>query len=267
MSDSKVTEFNRQAWDRIAAAEEKWFRAATTAEIERARQGDWQLKLTPTRNVPRQWFGELAQRQVLCLAGGGGQQAPLLAAAGAQVTVADNSQRQLDRDRRVAKEHDLEIEIVLADMRDLKSIRDQTFDLIVNPTSVCYLQHVQPAWRECARVLKPGGSLLAGMMSPNNFLFDPLERERGRLIVTNKIPYSDLDLPAEVQERVLGPNRPVEFGHSLEDLIGGQVAAGLMISGFYTDRWGDPDPVSDLIDVFVATRSTKIDGILLEKNG
>ena len=65
--------------------------------IEEARQGRWEIVLTPTKPVPRDWL-EVEGRHVLCLASGGGQQAPILAAAGATVTVLDNSPKQLERD-------------------------------------------------------------------------------------------------------------------------------------------------------------------------
>lgn len=250
-------EFNRQAWDRIAAAADKWFRAVTDADLDRARAGDFSIKLTPTRNVPTDWWGELSGRQVLCLAAGGGQQAPLLAAAGAQVTVVDSSAAQLARDQSIAERHRLPLRTVRADIQELEGLADQSFDLIVNPTSICYLADPEPVWREAARVLRPGGEMLAGMILPHHFLFDPLARDRGELRLQYAIPYCDLDLPPDVQARVLSDVRPVEFGHSLEQLIGGQLRQGLFLTGFYTDRWGDRDPLSDRIDVFAATRSVK----------
>lgn len=250
-------EFNRRAWDRIAAGADKWFRGATGEEIQRAREGDFQIKLTPTRNVPTDWLGDVRDRQVLCLAAGGGQQAPLLAAAGARVTVVDVSPAQLERDREIARRESLELRTLPADMRDLPMLADSSFDLIINPTSVCYIADPERAWQEAARLLRPGGSLLAGMILPHHFLFDPIARDRGQLDLVYQIPYCDLDLPEAVRERVLSDERPIEFGHSLETLISGQLRAGLCLTGFYTDRWGDSDPLSDRIDVFAATRVSK----------
>lgn len=253
------SESNRRAWDKIAAAENKWFRAVSTDEIDRARTGDWNLKLTPTRNIPKNWFGDIAGSKILCLAAGGGQQAPLLAAAGAQVTVVDNSPGQLARDRQIATKHDLNIETLVADMRDINPLPSNEFDLIVNPTSVCYIDDVQPVWEECHRLLAPGGSLIAGMINPAHYLFEPLKRDRNQLEVAHPIPYSDLDLSSEVQSRILSPERPIEFGHSLSALIGGQLKAGLVVIKLLTDRWGDSDALSDLVDLFIATKSTKLE--------
>ncbi|KAG1318310.1 hypothetical protein G6F63_015276 [Rhizopus arrhizus] len=60
------------------------------------------VRLTP-RALPLDWLGDVRGRRILCLASGGGQQAPVLAAAGADVTVFDLSDGQLEQDRRHAR--------------------------------------------------------------------------------------------------------------------------------------------------------------------
>ena len=244
-------ENNRDAWDRIAAENERWFKSLTPEEINSARAGRWKLKLTPTRDVPVAWYGgDIRDRNVLCLAAGGGQQAPLLAAAGAKVTVLDFSHEQLERDLHAARKFGLNIQTIQADMADLSEFTSDPFDLIINPTSVCYIPEVEPVWQHSFRLLKNGGRFLSGFMLPHNFIFDPLSRDRGTLNVAYSIPYSDLDLPDEVQERLLSPIRPVEFGHSLTHLIGGPLRVGFQLLDFFTDRWGDRDALSDCLDVF-----------------
>ncbi len=150
-----ATTFNRRAWDNIAEGADRWFTAVTSQQIDDARQDQWRIKVTPTLDVPRVWFGNVSGKQVLCLACGGGQQAPLLAAAGARVTVVDNSDRQLERDRKIAFDHQLNIQCVNADMRSLSEFRNASFDLILNPTSVCYVDQVGCIWSECFRCLAP----------------------------------------------------------------------------------------------------------------
>jgi len=91
-----VTRYNRKAWDAVA----ELYHAMTPQQIEDARQGKWRIRITPTKAVPRQWIEPTAGKRVLCLAAGGGQQAPILAALGAKVTV---SKRPRHRCRRGAR--------------------------------------------------------------------------------------------------------------------------------------------------------------------
>jgi len=81
--------------------------------------------------------------------------------------------------------------------------------------------------------------------------------DKGKLKARHQIPYSDLQLSEKKRARLIGPERPLEFGHSLVDLIGGQLEAGFQMIGFYEDRWGDDDKLSELIDVFIATLAQK----------
>ena len=146
---------------------------------------------------------------MLCLASGGGQQGPVLAAAGATVTVLDNSPRQLAQDRLVADRDGLELTTVLGDMRDLSAFADASFDLVFNPVSNVFCPDLAPVWRECYRVLRPGGELLAGFMNPDVFIFDADASEnRDELVVRHALPYSDLThlTPAGARAAV-GPGR------------------------------------------------------------
>ena len=95
--------YNRQAWDRLVENRSRWTVPVTTDEVQRARKGDWQIVLTPTKPVPKSWFSDLDGASTLCRASGGGQQGPMLAAAGATVTVLDASPQQLETDRMVAE--------------------------------------------------------------------------------------------------------------------------------------------------------------------
>ncbi len=103
---------------------------------------------------------------ILCLASGGGQQAPILAAAGANVTVFDNSPAQLRQDALVAQREGLPLRTVQGDMRDLSAFGDDSFDLIFHPVSNIFVPEVRPVWRECYRVVRPGGVLLMGTLNP-----------------------------------------------------------------------------------------------------
>jgi SAM-dependent methyltransferase len=255
-----VRAHNRAAWDRDVERRNRWTVPVEPEAIERARAGEICIVLTPTKHVPRQWFPELHRARVLCLASGGGQQGPLLAAAGAKVAVLDNSPRQLAQDRLVAERENLSLETILGDMADLSVFADSLFDLIVHPVSNCFAPAVRPVWRECFRVLRAGGVLLAGFTNPVRYLFDNERTNRDRLEVRHAIPYSDLiDLDPADRQALVDGMESLEFGHTLEDQIGGQLEAGFVLTGFYEDYFGSDadDPLSRYLATFIATRAVK----------
>jgi SAM-dependent methyltransferase len=252
--------YNREAWTKEVAEGNIWTLPVGPEVVAAARRGDWSLLLTPMKPVPSDWFGPVAGKRVLCLASGGGQQGPILAAAGARVTVFDNCPAQLDRDREVAAREGLDIQIEQGDMRDLGRFADSSFDLIFHPVSNVFVDDVKPVWKECFRVLAPGGVLLAGFVNPLLYIFD-LEAydESGAVEVRYKIPYSDLDqLPKEVLAKRLAAKDALEWGHSLSDLLGGQIDAGFSIEGFYEDNSGRGDILDPYIDCFIATKARHV---------
>ena len=256
-ADRDAVQYNRQAWDRLALEGDRFYRAVTSNEIEEARRGKYTIRLTPTRPVPGCWLADIQDRKILCLAGGGARQGPLLAAAGAKVTVFDLSEKQLERDRKIAENEDLDVATMVGDMRDLACFGDRSFDLIVSPCATCFCPDVQSIWNECHRVLRNGGRFMIGFFNPIHFVFDQRAMLQNRFVVRHSIPYSDLQLSAGERRELIGPDRPLEFGHSLEMLIGGQLRAGFQLVDFFEDGWGGSDPLSQKIATFCATLAEK----------
>lgn len=233
-----VRKYNREAWDKQVEQGNPWTIPVDHDQVMQAKDGNWKIVLTPTKPVPKNWFPDFINKPVLCLAGGGGQQAPILASAGGIITTLDNSPLQLEKDRQVAQKEGLEIKTIEGDMRDLSIFPDNHFVLIVHPVSNVFVPEIRPVWMEAFRVLKPGGVLLSGFTNPINYIFDwqKIDLEK-KLEVKYHLPYSDLeDMPADQLKEHMNAGDPLEYSHSFEDQIGGQIDAGFIISGFYEDR-------------------------------
>ncbi len=253
-----ILKHNSNAWDSEVAKGNEWTQPVTSEEIEKARKGDWKIILTPTKPVPKNWYPDLKNAKVLCLASGGGQQAPILAAAGADVTVFDNSLKQLQQDIFVAERDNLKIATVQGDMRDLSCFEDESFDFIVHPCSNHCVDNVIKVWKEAYRVLKKGGTMISGVTNPILYLIDMELEEKGILQIVRSLPYSDLEqLEKDKLQKLIDNNEPVEFGHTLEQLIGGQIEAGFVITGFYEDNWGGKYPMDKHSSSFIATKALK----------
>ena len=255
-----IWEHNSRAWDKLAKDNIEWSIPVSSEEIEKARIGEWEIILTPIKSVPREWFGDVSGKDILCLASGGGQQAPILAAAGANVVSFDASAEQLAKDRFVAERDNLEIGIEKGDAADLSRFADSSFDLIFHPCSNCFMEKLQPIWNECFRVLRSGGVLLSGFNQPFIYMYDyQAEEERGVLELKHKIPYSDIEsLSDEQKQKFEDKNEPFEYSHTLDEQIGGQIEAGFLIGGFYEDWWKDESRLlNKYAPTFIATKAAK----------
>lgn len=253
-----IRSHNREAWNReVNDRQNRWTQPVSAEIIAKARQGEFSILLTENIPVPQRWFPPLKDADVLCLASGGGQQGPVLAAAGARVTVFDNSPAQLKQDQLVAEREALSIRTVEGDAADLSVFADESFDLVFNPCSTVFMPDVRAVWKECYRVLRHGGILMTGSMNPVQYIFDLYKADEGILEVTHSIPYSDLtSIPKEYLDELVEKGLPVEFGHSLTDLLGGQCDAGFVITDLYEDYMLD-SILHNYHPNYLATRALK----------
>lgn len=250
-------EENGRIWDERSQNGDIWSVPVSSETIAQAKQGVWSIVLTPVKPVPASWFpADLRGKDVLCLASGGGQQGPILAAAGANVTVLDNSRKQLDKDELVARRDHLSLRTVQGNMQDLSMFEDGCFDCIVHPWSNGYVDNVLLVWKECARVLRKGGLLLAGFGNPLEYIFNAAKLEQGVFAVENKIPYADVDHMDDPATRAIVEQSGYLWSHTLEQQIQGQIDAGFAIVGFYEDIGGTAlDPY---INTSIATKAVKL---------
>lgn len=259
----KIHDLNKAAWDQaVGEGTNPYTKVVTPEQVADARQGKWSLYLSDCKAVPREWFPDLNGLRVLCLASGGGQQAPLLAALGAEVTSLDASPRQLVQDHFVAEREKLNIRLVEGDMADLSAFAGESFDLIFNPPSTLFIPDLEPVWRECSRVLRPGGQLMTGFMNPDEFIFDvDALDDKGAFVVKYPLPYVEHEtLEPQALEQRIGDKGMFHFSHSMEAQLGGLINAGFVITGFYEDRRPEEggNPIRNYMPSYYIARAQKV---------
>lgn len=223
MEAIKYTDINAKTIDCWVNKGWEWGIPITHEDYIKAKNDEWNVLLTPIKYVPKKWFPEL-KKKLLGLACGGGQQMPIFSALGACCTVLDYSEKQLESEKIVAEREMYEIEIIKADMTKKLPFNDGIFDVIFHPVSNCFVEDVYHIWNECFRVLGSGGILMAGMDNGINFLFDDDSKS---LTATNKLPYNPLKNKDQLKQLKENDNG-IQFSHTLEEQIGGQIKAGFI---------------------------------------
>lgn len=242
---------NEKVWDQWSQGGSEWSKPVSKEEIDNAKNGNPQIKLSDNKFVPSNWMKDIKGKKVLCLAGGGGQQGPLLSAAGASVTVIDISQEQLDRDILVAKEFDLNLKTIKGDMTDLSMIEDESFDIVIIPVSINFIEDISKLWNEVSRVVKKNGVLMIGFINPIYYIFNLNKADQGIVSVENSLPTSqnlssnNIDIEA------------VEFGHTLEQIVGGITQNGFVIKDMYEDN-DATDLIGKYFSKYIVLRAVKV---------
>ncbi len=224
------TDQNSKTIDRWIEEGWEWGIPITHEQFVAAKNGDWQMVLTPTKPVPKDWYPDLSGKKVLGLASGGGQQMPIFAALGADCTVLDYSYKQIDSELSVAAREGYAINAIRADMTKPLPFADESFDLIFHPVSNCYIEQVQPVWNECFRILKEGGIMMAGLDNGFNYLFDGDDEHT----IKHYLPFNPLKDPA-LMESLEKEDCGIQFSHTLEEQIRGQLKAGFTLRDLFED--------------------------------
>lgn len=179
---------------------------------------------------------DVSGKRVLCLANGGGQASVAFGLLGAEVTVLDLSDVQLERDREAARHHGLAVETVQGDMRDLSVFGASHFDVVWQPYSLNYSPTVEPVFREVARVLTADGIYLVTFANPFTQAADDDSwdgegyRLRGLYTdgedVSRYFPTWDVEQP---DGSVVTVDRPHEFRHNLSTMLNALVQNGFVL--------------------------------------
>lgn len=245
------TDINAETIDQWIENGWEWGIPITHEQYEAAKNGHWSMLLTPTKPVPKDWYPPLTGAKVLGLASGGGQQMPIFAALGADCTVLDYSAKQIQSELDVAAREGYSIHAIRGDMTKPLPFSDGTFDLIFHPVSNCYVEEVLPIWRECYRVLKPGGSLMAGLDNGMNFLF---EEDDGT--IRYSLPFNPLKNGAQL-DALQKAGDGVQFSHTIEEQVRGQLKVGFRLLDMYEDTNGSGFLHEHGVPCFWATLAVK----------
>jgi len=208
---------NRQAWDRLARQDSQFCRVATDEECARP------LACLDSRG----WLPESVEGwNVLCLASGGGWQSILYAAAGAQVTVVDLSPAMLELDQREAHRRRLSVRTIQASMDDLTALSADTFDLVHQPVSTCYVPDVATVYGEIGRVLRGGGLYISQHKTPTSLQISQRNPPGGYVI---GLEYYQQGPLSQTQDTAYRETGATEYLHRWEQLIGELCRAGFVI--------------------------------------
>lgn len=247
----EIAKYNIERWRALVDADALFTRPALNLDRVSARE----------RVDPESRLGELAGKDVLCLACGGGQQSAAFALLGSNVTVFDLSEAQLQRDAEAAAHYGIDIEIVQGDMRDLSCFESDAFDVVYHAYSLGFVPDPRIVFQQVARVLRPGGIYYFNCANP--FFLGLSEKDWNGEGYTLKHPYIE---GAEVcyedqgwvydrsrSDAAIQPTR--EYRHTLSTLLGGLVEQSFMIlhvsdySDFYPDPKAEPATWDHLISI------------------
>ena len=237
----EINAHNRARWNALANANVEWSRPF--------------LEFTPAQAAEYVYrhgvLQDVTGKQVLCLASGGGQDSAAFALLGAQVSVLDLSDVQLERDRQAAAHHGYQVYTHQGDMRDLSVFSEDSFDIVWQVYSINFVPTVQPVFREVARVLRPGGIYFVQFANPFVHAVDD-EAWDGNAYplkhpyidgedLTSYFPTWDVDQPDGSQVTLPGPH---EFRHTLSTVLNTLVANGfiLLVLWEWMDQQSDTQP-------------------------
>ncbi|EFR30552.1 class I SAM-dependent methyltransferase [Eremococcus coleocola] len=244
-------DINKETIDKWVEEGWEWAKSISHEEYNDAKNGNWNVLLTPTVPVPHEWIGNIKDKKILGLASGGGQQMPIFNALGAKCSVLDYSSKQIESEYKVAKREGYTIQAIEGDMTKKLPFDDETFDIVFHPVSNCYVEDVQHIFNEAYRVLKKGGAFLAGLNNEINYIVDQDEKE-----IVWKMPFNPLK-DEKAKEFMVKENAGMQFSHNMTEQIGGQLKAGFTLVDIYEDTNGFGRLHEMNIKTYIATRSIK----------
>ena len=235
-----IAKYNVNRWRSLASADAIFTRHDLRLDKHTARE----------RLDPQGRLGDIAGKEVLCLAGGGGQQSIAFALLGARVTVADLSEEQLQKDAATAAQYEITLNLLQQDMRDLSKLGESSFDVVWHPYSLNFVPDVHAVFQQVARVLRTGGIYQFNCANPA-FMGIRISDWTGRgYLITlpycdgAEIVYADEDWVFKGKPPLQSIPQCKEYRHTMSTLVAGLTAHGLVITGLIEENFGTPDSES-----------------------
>lgn len=219
---------NRAVWNRMVDRGTPFAKVATDEECAKP------LEVLDSRGwLPKTVVG----LDVLCLAAGGGWQSILYAVAGARVTVVDLSGAMLRQDEREAAKRNVSVTTVEASMDDLSMLRDESFDIVHQPVSTCYVPSIAAVYREVARVQRDGGIYISQHKQPASMQVTHHTPDYQYVLGIDYYHKGPLPATEDISYREQGT---IEYLHRWDQLVGDLCRSGFVIEDLREPYRADP---------------------------
>ena len=230
--------FNRERWDDLSSAGVRFSVPWLNLNSGTARQ------LIDAESQ----LDQIQRKKVLCLAAGGGQQSVAFGILGAQVTVFDLSEKQLEKDRTTAKHYGIHVETIQGDMQDLSMLASDNFDIVWLAHSINFVPNVSLVIKQIARLCRVEAKLRMSFTNPyvhgawdsptrEGFLLSQPYVDGAQVMYAD--PYWEFSDPEGKRQRIQGPK---EYRHSLSTMINCLICNGFGIKGFWEEVGTEPNP-------------------------
>jgi SAM-dependent methyltransferase len=232
-----IARFNSERWNALAAANVQFSRPWLDLDEATARGRVDQLGL----------LGDVRGKDVLCLAGSGGQQSAAFGLLGANVTVYDLSDEMLARDREMAEHYHLDTVTVQGDARDMTALDTDAFDVVWQAHCLSFISDLGAMYDGVARVLRPGGAYHMSAWNPVAYGADERWTGQGYLLRDGYAEgaeavcgdgFWDIGYEDGTTARVRGPR---EFRHTLTAMMNGLIERGFVFLDVHEEPHGHAD--------------------------
>jgi ubiquinone/menaquinone biosynthesis C-methylase UbiE len=236
-----IYRFNKDRWESLVKANALFSRPWLNETKDSALQ-----RLDPLGRL-----GTLDNKDVLCLAGGGGQQGVAFALNGSRVSVFDISEGQLERDREAATHYGYPVSLFQGDMRDLSIFEPACFDIVHQPYSINFVPDCREVFAQVVRVLRLGG--IYSFWAANPFAAGlGTHAWNGRAYEINwlyeqgvELEYRDEAWVFPTKSVAARPEGPREYRQLLSTLLNGLIDSGFTL--LYMQEESGHASVTDLI--------------------